>query len=61
MAKSVLFAVSVQDEEEFDYGNRANRSYCKECNKEEKQAYNRGGRPAAKEYRENQRKKWKNT
>ncbi len=46
--------------EEYEYGNRANRSYCKKCNKKEREAYKNGGTPAAREYRENQRKQWKN-
>ncbi len=45
--------------EEYTYGNRENRSYCKTCNKEEKKAYGKGGAQAAREYRENERSKWK--
>lgn len=45
--------------EEYTYGNRPNRSYCKKCNKEEREAYRRGGTSAAREYRENERSKWK--
>lgn len=47
--------------EEFEYGNRVDRSYCKKCNREERAAYTRGGREAAKEYREKQRDKWSKT
>jgi len=43
---------------EFSYGNRDNRSYCKQCNKEEKLAY-KGGKEAARQYREIMRSKWK--
>jgi len=45
--------------EEYTYGNRANRSYCKKCNKEEQAAYRKGGASAAREYRENKRSRWK--
>jgi hypothetical protein len=33
--------------DEFSYGNRDNRSYCQQCNREEKQAYSEGGVDAA--------------
>ena len=39
-------------ENEFCYGNRTNRSYCKACNKGEKVAYSRGGPEAARIFRE---------
>ncbi|MBT78212.1 MAG: hypothetical protein CL798_08490 [Chromatiales bacterium] len=45
----------------FEYGKRENRSYCPQCNKEEKIAYSKGGAEAATEYREKMRSKWKNT
>jgi hypothetical protein len=44
---------------EFTYGNRANRSYCRRCDKEEKAAYARGGVDAARAYRELKRVEWK--
>ena len=44
---------------EFTYGNRENRSYCRTCNKEERQAYAEGGRESARAYREEMRKSWK--
>jgi hypothetical protein len=56
---------------EFSYGRRDNRSYCRQCNREEKAAYRQGykqgcrqggheagckaGRQAAHEYREHKR------
>lgn len=43
----------------FSYGNRENRSYCLECARREKQAYNRGGPGAAREFREALRSTWK--
>jgi hypothetical protein len=42
----------------FSYGNRPNRSYCPACNKAEKAAYTRGGREAARAFREDMRRKW---
>ena len=42
---------------EYDYGNKLNRSYCQRCNKEERESYSKGGKEAAKEYRENMRRK----
>jgi hypothetical protein len=44
---------------EFEYGNRANRSYCQSCNKAERATYVQGGTAAARAFREEQRKKWK--
>ena len=44
---------------EFNYGNRENRSYCRQCNKEEKAAYSQGGVEAARKYREAMRDTWK--
>ncbi|MCL1476971.1 MULTISPECIES: hypothetical protein [unclassified Marinobacter] len=41
---------------EYDYGNKTGRSYCQQCNKEEKAAYSRGGKEAATEYRDSIRK-----
>jgi len=43
---------------EFAYGNRENRSYCRQCSRAEKQAYSRGGVQAARAYREAMRAKW---
>lgn len=45
----------------FSYGNRDNRSYCEACNKKEREAYQLGGRPAARTFREQERAKWKKT
>lgn len=45
--------------EEFEYGNRPDRSYCKKCNMEDQAAYARGGKEAAREYRERHRAKWR--
>ena len=45
--------------DEFTYGNRENRSYCRKCDKEEKSAYSKGGKDAARQYRETMRSKWK--
>ncbi len=42
---------------EYDYGNRPNRSYCQKCSKEEQAAYSKGGKEAAKLFRENMRRK----
>ena len=50
-----------QPEDEFTYGNRTNRSYCKKCNKEERRIYSKNGAEAARAYRESQRSKWKNS
>jgi hypothetical protein len=47
------------NDSEFSYGGRDNRSYCKQCNKEEKLAYTRGGKEEAHRYREDMRNKWK--
>lgn len=44
---------------EFSYGNRDNRSYCQNCNTEEKAAYSQGGTEGARKYREEMRAKWK--
>lgn len=44
---------------EYAYGNRENRSYCRQCNKEEKAAYSQGGVETARMYREKMRSKWK--
>lgn len=44
---------------EFTYGNRENRSYCKQCNREEKAAYRRGGVEEASKYRDKKRLTWK--
>lgn len=43
----------------FNYGNRENRSYCVTCDKAEKAAYSKGGKEAARAFREEQRRKWK--
>jgi hypothetical protein len=45
--------------EEYSYGNRENRSYCRICNKEEKAAYANGGVESARRYREEKRASWK--
>ena len=42
---------------EFTYGNRENRSYCRQCDRAEKQAYSQGGAEAARAYREVMRAK----
>lgn len=42
----------------YEYGNRANRSYCSTCNKEERAAYAKGGAVAARAYREEKRALW---
>ena len=44
---------------EFSYGNRDDRSYCRNCDKAEKAAYSRGGTEAAHHFRESMRAKWK--
>ena len=44
---------------EFAYGNRDNRSYCRQCDRADKQAYSQGGVEAARAYREGMRAKWK--
>ena len=44
---------------EFSYGNRDNRSYCQRCSKAERAAYVKGGREAARAFREAMRSKWK--
>ena len=44
--------------DEFSYGQRANRSYCKACNRSEKSAYARGGMEAARQFREAMRSSW---
>lgn len=43
--------------EEFCYGNRSNQSYCKQCNKEEHAARQRGGNDGAKKFRDTMRAK----
>lgn len=43
---------------EFTYRNRKNRSYCRECDREEMAARRRGGIEAAGEYRKNKRAEW---
>jgi len=45
--------------EEFTYGNRENRSYCKSCDAAVSKAYAQGGTTAARAFREEQRRKWK--
>ena len=45
--------------DEFTYGNRDNRSYCKTCDKAEKAAYAQGGTEAAKRFRDERRKHWR--
>jgi hypothetical protein len=45
--------------EEFNYGNRENRSYCRACSMAVSKAYSQGGSSAARAYREEQRRKWK--
>ncbi|HCE67898.1 MAG TPA: hypothetical protein DER40_10370 [Geobacter sp.] len=45
--------------EEFIYGGRENRSYCKPCNKEARTAYRIGGVEAARKYRRDKRAAWK--
>jgi len=44
---------------EFNYGNREDRSYCRACDKSEKAAYSAGGKEAARQFREEQREKWR--
>lgn len=46
---------------EFTYGNRENRSYCRQCDREEKAAYRIGGTEAARKYRDEKRSTWRNT
>ena len=45
--------------DDFCYGGRENRSYCKDCDREEKAADTKGGAEAARSYREERRKEWK--
>jgi len=47
--------------QEYSYGNKEGRSYCRKCNREERQAYARGGKEAAKLFRETKRKEWGGT
>jgi hypothetical protein len=44
---------------EFSYRNRDNRSYCRVCDREEMAVRRRGGKEAAREYRESKRAEWK--
>lgn len=44
---------------EFIYGNSEKRSYCRQCDKQEKAAYRRGGREGARGFREEMRRRWK--
>ncbi len=44
---------------EFTYGRRENRSYCQSCNRAERKAYSKGGREAARRYREEMRATWR--
>lgn len=46
---------------EFSYGNKDNRSYCQQCNKEEKMAYTQGGVEAARKYKKEKRESWANS
>lgn len=43
---------------EYVYGNRDNRSYCRQCNKQEKAAYTQGGVEAARAFRQEMRRRW---
>jgi len=45
--------------DEFIYGGRENRSYCKPCNKEARDAYRIGGVEAARKFRRDTRAAWK--
>ncbi|GAB6197621.1 hypothetical protein PAGU2595_029660 [Lysobacter xanthus] len=56
--KSCSICGKSQPRSEFSYGNREDRSYCKTCNKLERQAYARGGAAAAEAFREEQRRSW---
>jgi|JI8StandDraft_1071087.scaffolds.fasta_scaffold568927_1 hypothetical protein len=44
---------------EFSYGNRENRSYCKTCDKDVKAAYSAGGVEGARRFRDKTRATWK--
>lgn len=44
--------------DEYIYGNKSNRSYCRVCDREEKAAYTKGGAEAARQYREAKRASW---
>jgi hypothetical protein len=43
---------------EFDYGNRANNSYCRQCAKGYGAAYTKGGQKAGQEFLEREKAKW---
>lgn len=43
---------------EFRYGNRENRSYCKKCSKDLSAEYAKGGAKAARKYRATKRSAW---
>lgn len=44
---------------EFVYGNRQNNSYCRTCRTAHSAAYTRGGRVAARKFRDEMRAKWR--
>lgn len=43
----------------FEYGNRENRSYCKDCNNAEMRIRNRDGKEGAAKWRAEMRKSWR--
>jgi hypothetical protein len=45
--------------DQFAYGNKENRSYCRSCNKADQTAYAAGGAGAARAFRERMRIQWK--
>ena len=59
--KSCSICGAMKRAAEFTYGNRANRSYCRECNKAEMAVRVKGGIEAARQFRERERAKWQPT
>ena len=45
--------------DEFSYRNRENRSYCRACDRAVSAAHAKGGAEAARQFRAEQRSKWK--
>lgn len=56
--KACSICGSLFPDSEFSYRNRKNRSYCQACDKEEMAAYGKGGKEAARQYREEKRAEW---
>ena len=60
-SKQCSISGTTKTPDNFNYGNREDRSYCKQCSSEEKAAYSWGGKEAARAYRESKRQKWRKT